>query len=336
MKKALFRCDASTLIGSGHVVRCLTLADALKKEGWSCFFAVSAETPPVVPVLTDSGYAIMSPDTPKEHFNAVIFDHYGLSKTDEQAFRPYTDCILVIDDLADRPHDCDILMDQTHGRLSADYRPWLPPHTEILTGAQYALLRDQFHLVRAFSLERRKNAECKRLLVLISNTDPGNVTLKVIAAIKGSPVLSCLMVDIVLGQRAIDRMKISESIADMHNVTLHTDVRDMAAVMSSADLAIGAGGTASWERCCLGLPTIIIEIADNQKLISQNLHKAGAAINLGWHTDLSPEDIAESAIDLIKSPERMSLLSSNAANICDGLGAKRVAQTIINKTGTSP
>ncbi len=326
MPKALFRCDASKQIGTGHVVRCLTLANELRKNGWTCAFSVSAETLQVVPMLSDSGFETMEPDSQADKYDLAIFDHYFLDASSEEKMRLHANYVLVIDDLANRRHDCDILVDQTYGRSPSDYKSLTPEPAHLLTGTQYALLRDQFAKARPAALERRakEKGAIRNLFVLISGTDPDNVTLKVLSALESFGGLS---VDLVLGHIAAERMNIQKLIAG-RNIKWHRDVRDMAGMMSAADLAIGAGGTASWERCCLGLPTINIIIADNQELISRNLEEDGAICNLGWHTGITPGDIAACVNDLIQNPDKIVAMSEKAATICDGLGAGRVVEEI--------
>lgn len=335
LRQALFRCDASKLIGIGHVMRCLTLADALKVKGYQCSFMSSPETMDMVPLLREK-YPILSPDQldhQPTNCDIVIFDHYRLDARDEQTLRDkFSASVMVIDDMADRPHDCAILLDQTYGRAASDYQSLVPSTAKLLMGVEYALLRDQFAQARTASCARRDitQGEIKRVFVFMGGADPDNVTLKVLQAFQENSALASLQVDFILGQQAAERMKMKEAIASHPNMKLHINVQNMAELMAAADLAIGAGGTTSWERCCLGLPTITIEIADNQKLISANLDQAGAIKNLGWHENISSGTIGDAIFNFMANKQASHAMSRQAAKICDGRGAQRVVEAIDN------
>ena len=331
MKKILFRCDASNEIGTGHVVRCLTLAQEMKKRGWICSFFTNKEANDFVPVLSESGFDIIKP-TNDINFDVMVFDHYNISSKEESQFREKANNIVVLDDLADRLHDCDLLIDSTYGRREQDYASLVSAKTEILAGPDYALLRPEFAENRTSALERRTISQGRvdNILVMLSGTDPHNVTLKILSALKVSEATRGLTINLVLGTKAAQRMNIESLISGIDNIKLHTDVRNMASMMMDADLAIGAGGTASWERCCMGLPTILIEIAENQRTVSKNLYQAGAVYNMGWHQNLELTQIAKIIDEFISDPSRMLSMSTKAAEICDGKGAVRLANQIIN------
>lgn len=328
----VFRCDASPVIGTGHVMRCLTLADELAARRWECIFWTEGQSVISAPALARSGYRIV-PEWNDETALLVV-DHYGLDAAFETLCRARAKKILVIDDLADRIHDCDILVDQTFGRMVKDYRVLVPAHCEILTGADYALLRSQFAAARADSLRERAEGRLARIIVSMGATNIHNITSRVLKGLAGFDG-GRLAIDIVMGKNAPYMDEVREETDCINNHTrheavLHTDVADMAVLMANADLAVGAGGTTSWERCCLGLPSLVIEIADNQKVIAANLHAAGAAVNLGWHEKVTPDDIAAFVLGLYAAPEKLVEMSVNAAKICDGQGVKRLAKTVEN------
>lgn len=329
-RHAVFRCDASAAIGTGHVMRCLTLADELKTRGWTCKFWSDPESAIVVPALERSGHHILTALPPI--CDILVVDHYGLDAAFESSCRPAIQNIAVIDDLANRPHDCDLLMDQTYGRNTADYKSLVPAHCKILAGSNYALLRPQFATVREKSLQRRRRGGLQRVLVSAGGMNTNNITthiLEDIAHFKTAP----LIIDVVLGHKAEHMNSVRGAINFIanetpHKVLLHTDVADMAKTMAFADLAIGSGGTTSWERCCVGLPSLIIEIADNQKIIARNLHRAGAAINFGWYEKIAPNTLSQAIADFIAKPENLVTMSMNAAKVCDGKGTQRMAEAI--------
>jgi len=329
MSIIIFRCDASTAIGSGHVMRCLTLANHMKNQGWTCVFACSPETLKSAPALGVSGYEVVAPNILKS-CDVMVVDHYGLSASDETAFRKCAKKIIVIDDLADRRHDCDVLVDTTYGRAVGDYQPLVPENAIILTGADYALLRPDFQALRENALTRRDAAhgKIKRILITMGGADPDNVTAKILDSVRQANL--AITVDVVAGGGNPHLESLRRQIKSMGpDIHFHVNTPDMAALMAQADLAIGAGGTTSWERACLGLPTLLIEIADNQKTIAANLHAQGAVINLGWHENIAASDIARALQNLFQNPAQVMLMSQKARLICSGEGAARIERFIL-------
>jgi UDP-2,4-diacetamido-2,4,6-trideoxy-beta-L-altropyranose hydrolase len=330
--KAIFRCDAAVQIGSGHVVRCMVLADALKNAGWHCIFAVSEETRAFMPAL--AGWETIGADA---YFagDLLVVDHYGLDAAYETAMRPRVKKIAVIDDLADRMHDCDLLMDQTLGRGISDYKTLTPPHCKILTGAKYALLRPQFAERRTSSLARRSGfVTLYNVFLSFGATNPDSLTERVLEDLESFEEKQ-LEITIVMGGRAqgLENVRAKAKAMNHHKARLLTDVQEMAAEMEKADLVIGAGGTSSWERCCLGLPALLIEIADNQSMISQGLARAGAVKYLGRIESLQPGDVAKELKKMHKDTAILRQMSVAAAAVCDGNGTARVVESIANVLG---
>lgn len=323
--KVIFRADASHEIGSGHIYRLLTLSDALRSIGWNCAFACTSETLMIVPALKNKGVAILPPDA-VEACDLLVIDHYGLDKDYEEQARGWAKRIAVIDDLADRSHDCDVLLDMTYGRKQNDYRDLLPDDCTVLCGTEYALLRPQFTQARPASLECRKNLNSPpRVLVSLGSTNLHDVTGTVLKALAGYQGQKLAM-DVVMGSGAFayDEVKALTQNIPLHEVVLHTDTPHMADLMMQADLAIGAGGTSSWERCCLGLPTLLVELADNQSMIADQLDQAGAVINLGRLGNFDPANFVQIMDDLLNSRETLGRMSAKASAICDGRGSERV------------
>lgn len=325
-----FRCDGSLQVGGGHVMRCLTLADAFSEHGFDCKFITNSDAIEVIPTL--SRYNVINdPDIAPSRTDVFIIDHYGLSADYESLWRSHSQVIGVIDDLADRPHCCDVLIDQTYGRLSDDYQLLITNnHSDFLCGSQYALLRKQFSDHRDASLDQRQRCErAERIIVSFGSTNPDSLTqrtLKDLLQFQEWP----LTIDVIMGAQAQGQDEVRAIIreTDMHKAELHINVSDMAVFMARADLAVGAGGTTSWERCCLGLPTLLIELADNQTVISQNLHNAGAVHYLGRHTDMQQGDICAVFCDIHQGSETLKIMSQAAAKICDGDGANRIVRHI--------
>ncbi|MCD8562627.1 MAG: UDP-2,4-diacetamido-2,4,6-trideoxy-beta-L-altropyranose hydrolase, partial [Alphaproteobacteria bacterium] len=319
--KAVFRCDASRDIGSGHVYRCLTLADMLHKTGWGCAFICAPETLEIVPLLSRKPYEILSPEeTPP--CDLLVVDHYGLDEKYERKARIWAKRIFVIDDLADRKHDCDALLDMTYGRGRVSYQNLTPLDAALLCGSHYALLRPEFAEYRIESLARRRSLpQTPRVLVSLGSTNLGNVTGFVLQALQNFP--QPLAVDVVMGSGSYAYEEV-KALSDQNSFTLHTDTPDMALLMSLADVAIGAGGTTSWERCALGLPTLLIELAENQSLIADALDAQGAVINLGKLDDFEFSHLRKSLQALLEIPESLFKMSEKAASVCDGRGTERV------------
>jgi UDP-2,4-diacetamido-2,4,6-trideoxy-beta-L-altropyranose hydrolase len=322
---ALFRCDASSIIGAGHVMRSLTLAEILTGRGWRCRFMVAPETLEAAPALVASGIETVPVGPIGEDCDLTVIDHYGLGAAYEESCRIHSRHVMVIDDLADRPHRCDILLDQTIGRLASDYADLLPAGSVVLAGAEFALLRPQFAELRAKSLRRRRAGGIRRLLLAFGGADPHDLASRVLAGILGSS-LKQIHVDIVCG--AFGPSDALRRLAAEGRVAVHCHVADMAALMAEADLAIGAGGTTSLERCCLGLPTLLVLMADNQRKMAANLVEAGAARSLGWHHAVDAAMIAAALDRLHSETELIVAMSAAAARLCDGEGAARVAGRI--------
>jgi len=335
----VFRCDAGPRIGIGHVARCRALADELRPRGWRCAFAVSAETVATMPSLKTSGYPIvvLPPDFPAAgepaHLSAaqpegcvlLIVDHYGRGVQFERACRSWAKHILVIDDLADRKHDCDWLLDPTLGREPDDYRPLVPGGATLLLGPDYALLRPAFAQVRPEALARRRaDPGLRRVLVSFGGTDPHDATgacLDALVRLRPSFAL-----DVVLGAAAPHLEAVRKRIGQMPNTALHVETAQMYELMSRADCALGGAGATSWERCCVGLPTIVSILADNQRSIAKALAEAGAIRLVGdWRTAAAGQ-MVESLASL--TIDDLAGLSTRAAVICDGSGIFRTANAL--------
>lgn len=314
--KILFRCDASVSMGTGHVMRCLTLADALAGRGADCVFVSAPGTRELVPALP---YPVVAPDKLPYGAALGVIDHYGLDAAYEAQVRSQTRAVMAIDDLPNRRHHCDLLLDQTFGRRAEEYRALVPHNSVVLAGAEYALLRPQFAEARPASLARR-DGSLRRLLVTLGGTDPDNVTGWVLEAVAASGL--DLTIDVVMGAKAPHLETVRAQAATMAGTRVLVGVSDMAGLMAEADLAIGAAGTTTWERCCLGLPSLMLVIADNQKDIARLVAESGAALAA------TPDTIAGQLRRLAADPQALQSLSRSAAAVCDGQGAARIADAL--------
>ena len=371
-----FRTDASLQIGSGHVMRCLTLADALKAQGADCHF-ISREHPGhLVEVIRQRGYKVNSlvahvppaqaaiknivndaPILQQEPAHAawlgstwqtdaketaailtslqpdwLVVDHYALDQRWEEALAPHYRQLLVIDDLADRRHRCNLLLDQNLGSQPEHYASLVPAHCHVLTGPQYALLRPEFAVLRPYSLQRRQaQPALRQLLVTMGGVDQLNATGQVLQALKTCALPPECRITVVMGLTAPWLQNVRELAAQMPWPTdVVVNVSDMARRMADSDLAIGAAGSTSWERCCLGLPTLMVVLAENQKPSAQALEAAHAARLIGGVSDIArqlPLITAE-----LTGSDRQHRISLAASAITDGQGVEKVlnAMGVVN------
>ncbi|MBV5330523.1 MAG: UDP-2,4-diacetamido-2,4,6-trideoxy-beta-L-altropyranose hydrolase [Chlorobium sp.] len=358
LRNIAIRVDASSQIGTGHFMRCLTLADVLKHRGATIRFICRHISEYLQAIAEDRGYEIMLFKSPEENsvvdellhscwlgtnqqvdaeesikllsdqtWDWLIVDHYALDWRWESSLRSSTKHLLVIDDLADRKHDCDILLDQNfYADMQSRYFGKVPEHCRLLLGPRYALLRDEFRQLR--EQVKLRTVPVKRILVFFGGVDVDNYTGKTIEALV-SLGMKDLHVDIVVGKHHPYREQI-ESICLQQNFGCHIQTNRMAELMAAADLSIGAGGSATWERCCLGLPTIAFCTADNQ--FKQIID--AAAEGLIYAPDNKNEFTNVFKRHLLALMENNCLLrsiSEKAIQAVDGCGALR----LISKMGFS-
>ena len=365
--KVVFRTDASIQIGTGHVMRCLTLAEELTRHGNQCFFVCRDHSGHLGDVISGKGFELILLPAPTDQSqvrksgnlddyvewlgvlweedaqqtrNAIsplkpdwlIVDHYALDAQWERTLASAVADIMVIDDLANRPHDCTLLLDQNLGRFLSDYEGLVPAKCERLIGPQFALLRPEFLAVREKSLLRRRNPEIKRILISLGGVDPANITGQILGVLENTILPTHTEVDIILGVAAPNFEDVRQRATQLpFKATVSRNVTDMAARMCLADLSIGAAGSTSWERCCIGLPAITIILAENQRAIAEaiSFHKAGILVDRSQVRARLKGLINRFVDDL----EIVPLLSHNAAQICDGHGTNRVVTAITGGGG---
>jgi UDP-2,4-diacetamido-2,4,6-trideoxy-beta-L-altropyranose hydrolase len=337
---AVFRCDASPSLGAGHVIRCLTLAKALQAIGWRTVFAVRPGTFDVLPRLAERIDAFTLVDGCAEHeadqigsaltgkADLVVVDHYRRGEPFETACRKWARRVLVVSDVADRTHDADFLLDDSFGRDARDYAGKVPAGCRVLAGCRYAVVRPEFTLAREGALRQRDGrTEVGRLLIAMGAADAGNFSATAIAAAAASGL--AIGLDVVLGTDAPHQTAVAAQLAAYPRETrLFIGTAEVAELMAAADLAIGACGTMSWERCCLGLPTIAVTMADNQEPHGRNLAAAGAIRLLGRDRDVSAAMLAEALRGWAEDATGRRRMSRAAAAVCDGRGAERVAEIL--------
>jgi UDP-2,4-diacetamido-2,4,6-trideoxy-beta-L-altropyranose hydrolase len=269
-----------------------------------------------------------------EGCDLLIVDQYTWNAAIERQCRPWAKRIAVIDDLADRSHDCDILLDQTYGRNAQDYSGLVPNGAAIIVGSDYALLRPEFAAARSLAIKRRRSAKLARVLIAVGLTDPANSTSIVMDGIieSGLPIQG----DVALGESSPHIDAVRDKARRYPGLfSLHTNSSRMAELMTCADFSFGAAGSTSWERCSLGLPTAFVIAAANQEKSAENLTGAGAGINLGASSTLTASMIASVLRNLSKAPDELVRMAESAWKICDGRGAARVAARLIPEFSSS-
>jgi UDP-2,4-diacetamido-2,4,6-trideoxy-beta-L-altropyranose hydrolase len=348
-KRVVFRVDSSVARGTGHVMRCLTLADQLRDFGVEVSFICCILPGNITCLIEEKGYPVFKimvsdvqnnlswqvdvEQTQEALLNmapfpvdSVIVDHYDLDIKWETKIRPYTNKIMAIDDLADRRHDCDILLDQN---LSEDmelrYNQLVPPHCKKLLGPQFALLRQEFINVK--KTLRQRNGIVKRILVFFGGSDSSNETMKALRAIELIKRYD-ILVDVVVGASNPHKKEVESLCNTIPNTTFHCQIDNMAELMAAADLAIGAGGSASWERCYLGLPGVILTTAENQVEATDALVKKEAIISLGPAEDVSTAQIADTVSTILGDLKLLERMRQCAENVVGTL-SHTVAQVII-------
>jgi UDP-2,4-diacetamido-2,4,6-trideoxy-beta-L-altropyranose hydrolase len=362
--KVVFRADASILIGTGHIMRCLTLAKALREKGMVCSFICREHPGNLIQFIIDQGFEVGqikmevnqysagpadvhslahsdwlgvdwmtdAKDTAKfisgQVIDWLVVDHYALDSDWETFLRSNCKQLMAIDDLADRLHNCDLLLDQNLGRRSIDYERLLSVHAATLIGPQYALLRPEFARVRVQSINRRmRQPELKHLLITMGGVDKNNVTGLVIDGLKFCSLPSDMKISVVMGVHAPHLDQVRKKIIGIGcDTQVLIGVNDMAQLMADSDFAIGAAGSTSWERCCLGLPAMQLILAQNQSGIANALANIGAALLIDVNSlKNSLKKFFENDFTL----PRLLTMGSIASSVVDGLGVYRVVDKML-------
>lgn len=356
-----FRVDASSTIGNGHLMRCLTLAHQLSNPTNKIYFICRAFSEEMLTHITFFGYSVLilpigSVSVVKEKtatwlsdsqendasktievikklafIDLMIVDSYAIDFTWHNLVQPYYNSLMVIDDLANRQHLCDILLDQTYHCEQVSYLPLVPKKCKFLLGEEFILLRGEFRKLRLETIKKRKSPPPSsiKLLITMGGTDPDNlngIALNAVHKLKIKyPKLSVI---IVLSANAPHLLTIQKLIASFSWISLKIDVNNIAELMKDAHLAIGESGSTSWERCCLGLPTLTIISADNQKKMDTVLACLGATKSLGLHTTLTDNDIVLAADSILSTPKIYNNMVKKSLLVCDGKGAIKASKRL--------
>lgn len=340
-------------MGIGHFARCMTLGDALMRRGATLILVSRTHAGNAIEDARRRGFRVealparaagndldgytqglgvsQSTDATQtiealrgERPDWLIVDHYGLGDSWERLLRPHVQRLMVIDDLPQRIHDCDLLLDQNEaGRTAADYMARVPRDCRVALGPRYALLRPEYARHRE-SLARAETPP-KRVLVFFGGSDPDDMTGRTLEALS-SGAFAALQVDVVVGANYAHRPRLEAAATARGATRLFDSQPHLADLLVSADLAIGAGGTTTWERLCLGVPSIVISIAENQRPGCEALAERGLIHYCGDGKRVSSSDIGTAVANCLRSPARMHAMSSGGQALVDGMGAPRIAE----------
>ena len=359
-RNIVFRVDASLVIGTGHVMRCLTLAEALRERGCDCQFICREHPGNLIDQISERGFKIhrlsstdvtrglgQEPHSPAHAawlgadwrtdatqtrkamgdvtVDWLVIDHYAIDERWERVLRPACRRLMVIDDLADRNHDCDLLLDQNLVDGWQDrYRGKIPNNCGMLLGPEYALMQPIYA-----GLHDRvppREGQIRNILVYFGGADTDNLTGMTISAFK-SLLVDDVSMDVVVPTSSPHIEYLRRITENNARIRLHESLPSLAPLMVKADLAIGAGGATSWERCCLGLPSLVVTLAENQNPIAEELNKLGLIRWIGRTRHVTEIDIRKQLNSILN--EKFDKKWSNKCKlITDGNGTKRVCSII--------
>ena len=343
-------------------MRCLTLADELRERGAEVVFVCREFTGNLCGYIEEKGYVVHRlPLSNEQEHNIegglkhaawlgadwqtdarqveeiiknldtppvwLVVDLYAIDERWEGYLRPYVKKIMVIDDLADRAHDCDLLLDQNfYKNLESRYDSLLPAWCKKLLGPKYAILRPEFREARKNL--RKRDGYVKRIMIFFGGSDPTNETTKALEAIRMLN-RSDIAVDVVVGSANPNKDKINKLCAATTNVAYHCQVENMAQLMVDADLFIGAGGTTVWERCAMGLPSLVTTVAENQEKTVSDMAESGYLLFLGRSEAVSIDSIYHVLEIAFQSPWLLISFDRKTQSLVDGKGAKRIIQEMM-------
>jgi UDP-2,4-diacetamido-2,4,6-trideoxy-beta-L-altropyranose hydrolase len=355
----VFRTDASFKIGSGHVMRCLTLAEALRNSGVKIRFVCRGHSGNLIelirakefvvhelPVSGNFEYGGISDYDSGNEYGSwlgtsqiqdahetisvfqnnrpgwLIVDHYGLGQVWEKEMRPHVHKIMAIDDLAQRPHDCDLLLDQNYFQDGdSRYNGLVPLNCTKMLGPQFALLRPEFAEAQKNLKSRTKKVQ--RIFIFFGGTDPDNITGKALVSLS-FPEFSHLDVDVVIGTHNHHLTKIERLVKKRPNTSLHVQIENMAELMVQADLALGAGGATTLERMAVGLPSIVVTIAENQVPPIRDLSQDGY---LKWLGNVKMVDEYTIYTAMLETMKNIHILH-NQSHMCQKLIGKESVNSL--------
>ncbi len=358
--RVVFRVDASLEMGIGHVMRCLTLAQVLKENGANVEFICRKHKGNLIDKICSNDFNVFELELPTEKkvddklfhshwlgvtqqqdaddcINALkleetdwlIVDHYSLDKDWQRKIDPYYEKLMVIDDLADREHQCDILLDQNLvANMNSRYNNLIKSPCQRLLGPKFSLLQPIYGKLHKHVNKREL---VKRIIISFGGSDVDNLTELFIKAFINLDVVD-IHVDVVIGKNSPSFQSIQDRTKNYSNIHLHSDLPSLAKLMVNSDLAIGASGATTWERLCLRLPSIVVTLAYNQEAVANELHSRGLIHLIGSSKDVTikkAEQTMRYMIDQHVESDKMVEIHKEI----DGMGAKYVSRSIFKHAG---
>jgi UDP-2,4-diacetamido-2,4,6-trideoxy-beta-L-altropyranose hydrolase len=364
----VFRVDSSLEIGTGHVMRCLTLAERLRLKGAECHFVCRDHEGAILERIVSQGFelSVLPTSVPGSQVvgeyglpahaswlrcdwrldgeqtrdatvgkavNWLVVDHYAIDAGWERLLNSSCEKVMVIDDLADRCHDCDFLLDQNSGLRGSDYDGLVPARCRRLFGPEYALLRPEFAAGRQQGFDRSAVTTVNHLMINLGGVDQHNITTTILDSLRTCPLPRACRITVVMGATAPWLSNVRAAAEQMPwRTEVRSDVADMAVLMLESDLAIGAAGSTSWERCCLGLPSLIVILAENQRVIAETLVSSGAAYMLDLAEDRPmSEQLAEVFDKVNRNSDELELMRDHALQLTDGHGVDLVVNQMLKE-----
>lgn len=360
-KLVVIRTDSSQWLGLGHLMRCISIAKALQAVGYRPVFLCRDHLGQMSQLVSEHGLELkllpgshLCPDNLQNYENwlgydlteeirevqqtmqdlgkasILLVDHYSLDSQWESALASYCERLLVIDDLANRPHQCDLLLDQTLGRNKNDYHGLLQKPCQLLLGVDFAPIRSQFVRLAGSALERhQQTSQVKQILISLGGVDADNLSLRLLQLL--SQLDTEISIDLLLGGNAPHQETIKDWIeANELMVNLHIGNTLIAPLMAAADLAIGAAGTSAWERSCMSLPSLLIILAENQKPGGMRLAQTGAVELLGLDELEQAERFLSKVRELMTNHQKRQQMSLAGAKLVNGYGLGNLVAAIDN------
>lgn len=267
----------------------------------------------------------------------LVVDHYAFDFRWEQAARPYANAILVLDDLADRQHDCEILLDHSLGRRAKDYDGLMLRETRLLLGVKHALLRPEFAAMRAASLARRKDGHLRHVLVAMGGIDTNDAVKHILRAIADLPQAAELSVTVLTSKRSPNVDALVYSVEEMpYACHIHFDAQSVAELMAEADIAISASGMMAYELACMGLPMLLLPASPIQTAVASELVQIAEARVVKQWMGNPKEQIYIALKDFLRYLADLPPRCRRIAQSFDGYGAERVAQVMSLSLDTQP
>lgn len=333
----LIRADATVAIGTGHVMRCIALAQAWQQTGASVTFIMATQPSALQDRIRAEGFSVLllrvAPGSANDAEQTamvahqmtaawIVADGYCFDATYQHILKEKGHRVLLIDDYGHAEYYFATMV--LNQNISADEKMYIhrESSTRLLLGTQYALLRREFWPWRGY--RRAVSEPTRKILVTLGGSDPDNVTLMILHALYEIERTDLEVVVVVGGSNPYyETLHVAAHDATFP-VSLRQNVTNMPELMAWAEIAVTAGGSTCWETAFMGLPNIILVLAQNQEKIAAVLDARGVAINLGWATTIDPSTIATTLEQLAYNTSQWQMMSENGQRLVDGYGAARV------------